>query len=160
MEIILKLIRNNIYTNNTKFQNKMFIILFLMIILIFTPLSSSSLVQIQPTKFTQDIFSIDLDCNHTNGNIKSFADICCGPIPIYHVVDGVDITKQYQDIGIEFIRTHDFFGPTDISTIFPDWDANPILETSYRNAHGARVTKSGRCVGRGARSSTHDQQGH
>jgi len=74
---------------------------------------------------------IELDCTQTNGVIKPYAEINCGPAPIYHIENGVDLTNQYQDIGINFIRTHDFFGPTDVSAIFPNWDANPYEEESY-----------------------------
>jgi len=79
------------------------------------------------------IYSLDinLDYNQTSGIIKHFSEINCGPLPNHDVKNGVDLTNEYQDIGISFIRTHDFSGPTDISTIFPDWDADPTLESSY-----------------------------
>ena len=74
---------------------------------------------------------IELDCTQTNGVIKPYAEINCGPAPIYYIENSVDLTNQYQDIGINFIRTHDFFGPTDVSEIFPNWDADPYEEESY-----------------------------
>lgn len=73
---------------------------------------------------------INIDCNKTNGKIDGYAEINSGPLPI-HYINGEDITEQYKEIGINFIRTHDFYGPTDISTIFPDWDADPFEESSY-----------------------------
>jgi len=83
------------------------------------------------TIYTTTPFTISLDCNQTDGVISSCAGINDGPLPIRHVKGGIDITKQYQDVGINFIRTHDFFGPTDVSTIFPSWDASPFEEESY-----------------------------
>lgn len=83
------------------------------------------------THTTMDSFMISLDGTQTNGVIKPYAEINCGPAPISYIENSVDLTNQYQDIGINFIRTHDFFGPTDVSTIFPDWDANPYEEESY-----------------------------
>jgi len=74
---------------------------------------------------------IELDCNQINGNINHYGDINCGPIPNHNIIDGVDLTDQYDDIGIDFIRTHDFNGPTDISQIFPDFSKDPHLESSY-----------------------------
>jgi len=74
--------------------------------------------------------TISIDCNKTDGNIKPFSEINSGPLPIYYV-NGADITPSYRSVGINFIRTHDFYGPTDISTIFPDWNADPSKEESY-----------------------------
>ena len=74
---------------------------------------------------------ITLDYTQINGRIKSFAEINCGPLPNHNIHNGVDLTSQYQKTGFQYIRTHDFAGPTDISTIFPDMEANPFLESSY-----------------------------
>ncbi|MFE3845459.1 hypothetical protein ACFL1L_01180 [Thermoplasmatota archaeon] len=74
---------------------------------------------------------IELDCNNINGNINHYGDINCGPVPNHNTIDGVDITVQYMDSGLDFIRTHDFNGPTDISEIFPDFSQDPYLESSY-----------------------------
>ena len=75
--------------------------------------------------------SIELDYQQTNGMITHYGDINCGPFPNIGVDDGIDLTTQYQKIGIDFIRTHDFGGPTDISTIFPDFNADPTYPSSY-----------------------------
>lgn len=74
---------------------------------------------------------IELDCAQIDGIIRHFGGINCGPLPNHDVKDGIDLTEQYQDVGIDFIRTHDFGGPTDISTIFPNFSADPNLESSY-----------------------------
>jgi hypothetical protein len=63
--------------------------------------------------------------------IRSYGDINDGPYPIKGNSSYADLTTQYNDIGITFIRTHDLFGPTDISTIFPNWSADPTLASSY-----------------------------
>jgi hypothetical protein len=78
-----------------------------------------------------DTISIRLDCSNISGVIRPFADINDGPIPIKNEPKYVDLTNHYRDIGIASIRTHDLFGPTDISTIFPDWNADPTNESSY-----------------------------
>ncbi len=97
----------------------------LAIAIIFTsPFFSASLSS------TSDII-ISIDCSRTDDAIASYAEINCGPLPNRYTKEGVDITKQYQEIGIDFIRTHDFYGPTDISNIFPDWSADPEDEASY-----------------------------
>lgn len=81
------------------------------------------------TKF-QNTIDIILDYEDTNGIFKPFSEINCGPLP-NHNINGVDLTNQYNQVGISLIRTHDFSGPTDISTIFPEWTADPNLESSY-----------------------------
>lgn len=74
---------------------------------------------------------IDLDCAQTRGRINPFAEINAGPVPIYYGAGAASLTEQYHDIGITMVRTHDFYGPTDVSTIFPDWAADPALAASY-----------------------------
>ena len=79
---------------------------------------------------SQSTIDIILDYEDTNGIIKPFSEINCGPLP-NHDINGVDLTNQYNQVGISFIRTHDFSGPTDISSIFLDSSADPYLESSY-----------------------------
>lgn len=43
----------------------------------------------------------------------------------------VDFTDFYKEIGIQSIRTHDFYGPCDWWTIFPNWKADPNDPKSY-----------------------------
>ncbi len=85
---------------------------------------------------------IEIDCDNTNGLIKNFGNINCGPHPIYEVGNGEDITKQYKEIGINFIRTHDFYGPTDISNIFPNFDADPNNESNYNFSTSDKIIGS------------------
>ena len=82
----------------------------------------------QPMKI--ESIDIKLDFNDTNGILKPFSEINCGPLP-NHDMPGVDLTNPYQQTGFSFIRTHDFSGPTDISEIFPDFNADPSLESNY-----------------------------
>ncbi len=74
---------------------------------------------------------IHFDCLQTDKVIHYLSEINCGPLPNHDNHDGVDLTKQYQEVGIDFIRTHDFNGPTDVSSIFPDFSLDPFLESSY-----------------------------
>ena len=74
---------------------------------------------------------INLDCNQLDGLIHHYCEINCGPMQNHDKLDGAELTNQYKEIGIDFIRTHDFNGPTDISTIFPDFTADEEKESSY-----------------------------
>ena len=42
-----------------------------------------------------------------------------------------DMSNQMDQIGVTLIRTHDFDGPLDMSTMYPDTAADPSLESSY-----------------------------
>jgi len=82
-----------------------------------------------------------LDCLNTYGLIKSYCEINCGPSPVYHG-EGIELTEQYRDIGVDMVRIHDFFGPTDIHSIFPNWSADPFDENSYDFSESDEVIKS------------------
>jgi len=97
------------------------LLLLLLIVPFITPANNNA---------SPDVF-ININCDKTNGIIIPYAEINSGPIPIHYIKDAVDLTKQYQEIGINFVRTHDFYGPTDISNIFPNWSADPNQESSY-----------------------------
>jgi hypothetical protein len=84
-----------------------------------------------PISVSGDAMLIRLNCSNISGRIRPFGDINDGPTPIKNEPKYVDLTKQYRDIGITSIRTHDLFGPTDMTTIFPDWNADPTNESSY-----------------------------
>ncbi len=86
---------------------------------------------ITPAAYSHDTCSIELDCSDAEGTVRPFAEINCGPIPVSASATQVDVTRQFQEIGITSVRTHDFYGPTDISMIFPDWTADPSLASSY-----------------------------
>lgn len=118
-------------------QNKLFckglvtlVITLLMMINFITCISGIDNNTISNQIKSQDTIDIILNYEDTNGIIKSFSEINCGPLP-NHDVNGVHLTNQYNQVGISFIRTHDFSGPTDISTIFPEWSADPYIESSY-----------------------------
>ena len=105
----------------------------ILILLIFTVTNSIEIKTCKPEKYNS-LNEIFLDCDDTNGLIKTFSEINCGPYPIQSVENALDLTNQYQEIGISYVRTHDLdnaFFPCDLSTIFPDENADPNLESSY-----------------------------
>lgn len=44
---------------------------------------------------------------------------------------GIEFLDSYKNLGFDFIRNHDYYGPTDWYTIFPDWNADAEKESSY-----------------------------
>jgi hypothetical protein len=112
---------------------KYLLIVIVLISFIFPVTISQPLKHVKLVK-NESSLNIVLDCNDINGIIKPYAEINCGPKPLQNVENSVDLTKQYQEIGITHIRTHDLDNtifPCDISTIFPDENADPLLESSY-----------------------------
>lgn len=96
--------------------------------------------------FAESIEGIVVDASKPHGRIRSLQGVNLGPL---HTKNGLDLTKQYREMQVDFIRTHDFFGPTDIDSkpkdrganlvIFPDWNADPEKEESYRFGPSDRV---------------------
>lgn len=108
------------------------IVLLLGYFLLLCPSSSALLPpDMKHSSVTNDSFIISLDCSNISGMIHPFGHINDGPPPIKDDPGYVDLTDQYREIGITAIRTHDLFGPTDMTTIFPDWDADPTNASSY-----------------------------
>jgi xylan 1,4-beta-xylosidase len=100
-------------------------------VLSITPLSSGFFPSVQKPFHSTDLLLIHLDCGNISGVIHAFGQINDGPLPIVNSSSYADLTEQYRKIGITAIRTHDLYGPTDVTTIFPDWDADPTSESSY-----------------------------
>lgn len=73
--------------------------------------------------------TIDVDASTVTGQIRSLQGLNGGPRPPFPGM--TDLTAQYSAIGVDYVRTHDYFGPCDMNEIFPDWEADPTLESSY-----------------------------
>ena len=92
---------------------------------------------------------LTIDASKVQGTIRSLQGVNRGPLVARH--DRIDVTKQYKDVGVQFVRTHDYGGPTDIyqvekgkvveGTIFPDWDADPEKPESYAFEASDRIIK-------------------
>jgi len=72
--------------------------------------------------------TIEVDCSSEKGVINSILGVNRGPM---NLEEKIDLTQNYRDMGITFIRNHDFYGPTDWWEIFPDWNADENDEGSY-----------------------------
>lgn len=81
------------------------------------------------------------------GTIKSLQGVNVGPA---HTRESVpDISEQYKDIRVDYVRTHDFYGPGDVDAwresglvMFPDFSADPDEESSYNFAPTDRLIKA------------------
>ena len=93
--------------------------------------------------------AVVVDASKVAGTIRSLQGVNLGPL---HTQPGLpDLTAQYRDLRVDIIRTHDFFGPTDVDShpkdrghdlvIFRDWSADPAKEESYQFGPSDRMVK-------------------
>jgi len=77
--------------------------------------------------------TLEVDCAKTVGAIRSLLGVNRGPLSWARRTNEViaDHTENLRRIGVDFIRTHDFYGPTDWYVIFPDFKADPDEAASY-----------------------------
>ncbi len=71
-------------------------------------------------------FNIDLSGNA--GLIKNFSGTNTGPVKTN---GSIDLTTAFQQTSINYVRTHDYYGACDISTIFPDSSRSASDSTAY-----------------------------
>lgn len=71
-------------------------------------------------------FSVDLSSD--SGTVNPYMHVNAGPInPPF----SQDLSQDFQELGITSVRTHDFYGPCDIHSIFPDFNADVNDPNSY-----------------------------
>ncbi len=65
-----------------------------------------------------------------------------------------DVSDQYREMGISMVRTHDYYGPCDYSTIFPSsynandpWAADAYADSSYHFAESDAAIEEIEAVG-------------
>ncbi len=94
------------------------------------------------------IRTVEVDAGGVIGTIRSLQGVNGGPLGI--MPSSPDVSKQYRDLRVDLVRTHDFFGPADVDarwpnpdaiakavradgskSIFPRWEADPEAESSY-----------------------------
>src|SRR5579871_583337 len=92
--------------------------------------------------------TLNVDASKVSGKIRSFQGVDDGPAPMNPA--DADLTRQFKDLHIDFVREDGLFGPGDIDsrwteanrvaeaagasaakTIFPNWNADPERPESY-----------------------------
>ncbi|MCC6133249.1 MAG: hypothetical protein IT186_25235 [Acidobacteria bacterium] len=63
------------------------------------------------------------------GRIRPLLGVNIGPIPAGEST--VDLTSPYHQAGVTTIRTHDYYGPLDMATLYPNQNADPANPASY-----------------------------
>jgi len=64
------------------------------------------------------------------GALHPLLGVNIGPLPSGEP-GNADLTEAYRQAGITQIRTHDFYGPMDMATLYPDQNADPGKASSY-----------------------------
>ncbi len=65
-----------------------------------------------------------------NGSISPLLGINIGPLPSGKAANA-DLTTVYKELGINLIRNHDYYGPLDMATMYPNRTKDPALSSSY-----------------------------
>ena len=119
--------------------------------------------------------SLQIDAGKVIGTIRSFQGLNGPPSPLMAGLP--DLVKQYKELRVNQVRTHDLMGPTEIdsrfeeanglltwlvpdagqragvvkagnaSIIFPDWSADPEKPASYHFAESDKVLAAIRASG-------------
>lgn len=71
-----------------------------------------------------------LTINLSAASMQTLTGVNMGPTPSGNA-GNADLTNAYQAIGVTTIRTHDYYGPMDMVTLYPDQNADPTLSASY-----------------------------
>ncbi|MFQ5858862.1 MAG: hypothetical protein ACE5LU_24950, partial [Anaerolineae bacterium] len=72
--------------------------------------------------------TIVVDAGTVTGTIRSLQGINAGPLSRGR---RTHLFRQYQDLGVDYVRTHDYYGPADMHVLFPGLQADPNDEASY-----------------------------
>lgn len=65
-----------------------------------------------------------------SGSIAPLLGVNAGPIPCGEP-GNADLSAQYRWAGVSSVRTHDMYGPLDMSVVYPDINADPASQSSY-----------------------------
>jgi len=85
------------------------------------------------TPYGQGTKALEVDAGKTIGKIRSLLGTNRGPLswPRQPGEELVSHVENYRRIGIDIIRTHDFYGPTDWWVIFSNWSADADDPAAY-----------------------------
>jgi len=104
-------------------------------------ISSSSMNPVIPTP------NASVDCvirvGAPDGDvIRPLLGVNTGPVPAGKNAENPDLTLAYQEIGINMVRTHDYYGPLDMGGIYLDQNADPNNPTSYQFKESDRIFRA------------------
>jgi len=82
----------------------------------------------EPARLDQKLITIVV--GGVFGQIKPLLGVNAGPAPSGEA-GNAELSEQYRWAGVNAVRTHDLYGPLDLSVIYPDINADPADPASY-----------------------------
>jgi hypothetical protein len=81
---------------------------------------------------------LELKLGKPLGDLKPLLGINAGPAPSGEP-ENADLTEQYRWAGVREVRTQDYYGPLDMSVMYPDLNADPQSASSYDFAGSDKI---------------------
>jgi len=120
-----------------------------LIVLVALAVSAGCIVPVDQTQRPEEPVVVipQADINLTIGPatgavIRPLLGVNIGPIPAGNDPANADLTAAYQGIGVNLIRTHDYYNALDMSVMYPDRTADPLLAQSYDFSRSDQVWRS------------------
>jgi hypothetical protein len=88
--------------------------------------------------FNNNYRDITVDGSVVIGRIKSLQGVNAGP----STPKGKELTEEYKDLGVNYVRIHDFYGPGDINTIFPNFSEDTHLGENFNFGPTDKIIKA------------------
>ena len=95
----------------------------------------------QPAPPPKTDITITID-ETTNSIIRPLLGVNIGPIPAGTDPSNADLTAAYEQIGVNLIRTHDYYGALDMSVMYPDRTRDPAKPESYDFVNSDRTWRA------------------
>jgi xylan 1,4-beta-xylosidase len=80
--------------------------------------------------------TLTVDASAVNGAIRSFQAVNGCPVPL--LPDGSDLSARFKELKIDLVRTHDFYGPTEIDSHFEDKFFERLISDPARRSEFVR----------------------
>jgi xylan 1,4-beta-xylosidase len=103
-----------------------------------TRLPPTEALTLTPTTLPSLAADIMLTLGAPEGGIRPLLGVNIGPLP-QGDPGNADLTEAYHHIGVTMIRTHDYYGPLDMATLYPDQTADPANLASYDFAESDKI---------------------
>ncbi len=119
----------------------------------------SGAVRPDTSKADSPLREVQVDASRVIGEIRSFQGAHGAPVPLRPGL--ANVSSAFRDVGVDLVRTHDYFGPADIDAkwsrpdrsarsnqaswadvIFPNPAADPDKETSYNFGPTDRIIRA------------------
>ena len=89
---------------------------------------------------TEGFRALHVDAGTVTGKIRSYQGMNGMPAPVMAGLPG--LVRQYRELRVSQVRTHDVMGPTDVDAMF-DYESKPLTRLIPDSAVRAAVVKSG-----------------